>query len=575
VSRRPGASAIPAGSYWNRYLQARVSRRAWLRAGGAAAAAAGALAVAGCGSGSGKQSAAKPTAAVGADQPDTLNPGGAPRRGGRFITANSADFGTFDPHLGIQVASAYFPRLYNVLVNQSATRPEFTYLDLAESYEIPDDHTYIFKIRPGVKIGPNDLGVPERDMDAEDVRVSLERIKTDVQTTSHQFASQYIDSITVSGSTVTVKTPGPYAWFLNRIGLFFNCIAPKELLTGDLSRLGDKAAGAGPYRLTSVVAGDTAHFDANPNYYRRDPANGDAPLPYVEGLDVHVIFERATQRTAFLSGQQHLYTAASLEDANSLTDAVIANEPAFSYVSFTMNPQRKPFDDPRVRRAISRAINRTEYVERVYRGDAKANGLVSWPLGSYALPPDELEKTYQPYNLDEARALVKQAGGLRIKMIYPTNTSIQEHGDHLLIFLGQMEAAGIQVDKTPLAFAGWVDAYQRLNYDCSLALNQQYETPELPLAFHTTNGPFGDKSYIQGLGDPEIDAAVKKANEQLDFDARREAVHAAQKIIYAKDPAMLPLVSPIQHMAYRKSVHDIPAGIGTSSYLVNTFWLDA
>lgn len=561
-------------NYWDRYALARTSRRALLRAGAiASAGSAAAFVLAGCGSSG--TSGTKPTAAIGADQPDVLNAASPPRRGGRFVTANSADFGTFDPHLGIQVASAYFPRIYNVLVNQAATKPEFMYFDLAQSYETPDDQTYIFKIRPGVKIAPNDLGVPERDMDGEDVRASLERIKQDVKTTSHQFAAQYIDSMTTSGDTVTVKTPGPYAWFLNRIGLFFNCIAPKELMAGDLERLGTRAAGAGAFRLRSVTEGQTALFDANPNYYRRDAANGDAQLPYVDGLDVRVIFERATQRTAFQAGQQHLYMAASLDDANSLGNgAIVANEPAFAYISFTMNPERKPFDDPRVRRAISRAINRAEYVDRVYRGDAKPNGLVSWPLGSYALPPDELETTYQPYDLAEAKRLVSEAGRIKFKMSYPSNTSIEEHGDHLLIFLGQMEAAGIEVEKDPLAFAAWVDTYQSLDYDCSLALNQPYETPELPLAFHTSGGPFGDKSYIQGLGDPEIDAAVTRANTQLDFAARRDAVHAAQKIIYAKDPMMLPLVSPIQHLAFDKRVRSIPAGIGTSSYLVNTFWLD-
>ena len=56
-----------------------------------------------------------------------------------------------------------------MLLNQSPTKPEFVFLDLAQSYELPDESTYIFTMRPGVKVTPNDLGVPERDLDAEDV----------------------------------------------------------------------------------------------------------------------------------------------------------------------------------------------------------------------------------------------------------------------------------------------------------------------------------------------------------------------------------------------------------------------
>src|SRR5262249_36320116 len=154
------------------------------------------------------------------DQPDILNPGGPPRRGGVLATANSAAFGTFDPHQGVQVASAYFPRVYNLLLNQSATKPEFVFMDLATSYENPDPQTFIFKIRPGVKVAPNQLGVPERDIDGDDVRVTLERLKTDATTNQYSFASKYVESVKVSGDTVTVRTTEPYAWFLSRLSSF-------------------------------------------------------------------------------------------------------------------------------------------------------------------------------------------------------------------------------------------------------------------------------------------------------------------------------------------------------------------
>jgi peptide/nickel transport system substrate-binding protein len=561
-------------STWDRYGVARMSRRTWLRATGAGAAAAGAIALAGCGDSGAKNQQASPSAtAARSDQPDILNPAGPPRHGGRFVTANSADFGTFDPHLGIAVASAYFPRVYNVLINQSPTKPEFMYFDLATSFETPDDTTYIFKIRPGVKIAPNTLGVPERDLDGEDVKASLERMKTDPASTAYAFAHKYIDSVTVDGDAVTVKTTAPYAWFISRAGSIFGSIAPRELLAGDLARLSDKTAGAGPYRLISVTEGENARFDRNPNYYRKDESTG-AQLPYVDGLDVGVVFDRAAQRAAFQSGQIHLYMTATGAEARSLGDVPVARDPNFAYISITMNPQRKPFDDPRVRRAISRAIDRRAYVQLVYNGDAQADGLVHWPLGSYALPPDELEKTYQPFDLADAKALVRAAGGIKFKMMFPGNTSIEEHGQHLPIFLEQMRAAGIEIEQDGQDFGAWIDNYHAIKYDSSLALNQIYETPELPLTFHTTGGPFGDHSYVQGIGDAEIDAAVDKANQALGQDARRDAVHAAQKVIYSKDPAMLPLVSPYIHLAYAKIVKNIPAGVGTTNYLLNTYWMD-
>lgn len=556
--------------YWDAVVRSRITRRRALALGGAGALSITALALAGCDDGNATIGSPTPTAS-GAD---ILNPGGTPKYGGRYTTANAANFGTFDPHQGIAVAAAYFPRIYNVLINQSATRPDWMFFDLAESLESPDDTTYVFKIRPGVKIAPNDMGVPERDLDGEDVRITLDRLKTDATTTQFAFARDNIESVTVDGQYVTIKTPRPYAWFLNRIGLFFNAIPPRELLAGNLDRLRDQAAGAGPFRLMSVTEGESARFDRNPNYYRKDEANGGAQLPYVDGLDVQVIFDRATQRTAFQAGQVHQLMTGSSAEARSLSDSIIARDPAFAYISFTMNTRRGPFADPRVRRAISRAIDRKQFADVVYSGDAQPNGLVQWSLGDYALPPQDLQNTYQPYNVEEARALVSEVGGIRMKMMFPGSVPILEHSAHLPIFLEQMKAAGIEVEQDPQDFGAWISNYQGLNYDCSLALNQIYETPELPLKFHTTRGPFGDDSYIKGIGDPEIDAAVDKVSATMDLQERIRLTHEAQKLIYEKDPMMLPLVTPYNHLVYRNVVRNITAGIGTSTWIVSSFWLD-
>jgi peptide/nickel transport system substrate-binding protein len=560
--------------FWDRYARARISRRRTL-AGGAALAAGAAAFLTGCNDGSSGEDG-EPTAAATSDprSPDILNPAGPPRHGGTLITANAADFGTFDPHLGVAVASAYYPRVYNLLVNQSSSKPEFVIHDLAESYEVPDETTFIFNIRHGVKIAPNDLGAPERDLDGEDVRVTLERIAGDGGATNYTFVQRYVQSVTVEGDSVRINTPEPYAWFLNRIGLFFNAIAPRELLTGDLSKLANAGAGGGPYRIASVAEGEVARFERNPNYYRHDEANNNAQLPYADALEVRVIFDKATQRSAFQSGQVHNYMTGSSADARSLDGAVIARDPAFTFNAFTMNVQRGQFSDPRVRRAIARAINREEYVDFVYDGDARANGLVHWPLGSYALPPEELA-TLQPYDLDEARRLVGEVGGIRIKMMYPAGAVILEHSAHVPIFVDQMRRAGIELEEDPQDFSTWVENIKDLDYDCTLNLNQIYETPEIPLGIHTASGPFGDGTYLRGLGDPEIEAAVQNVSRELDTDRRIELVHEAQRLIYEKDPVSLPLVTPINNIAWRKVVKNIPTGIGTTSFLVNTFWIDA
>jgi peptide/nickel transport system substrate-binding protein len=574
---REGLSAVAGeGTFWDRYTRARISRRRALQAGGIAATGAAAYALAGCSDG-GNSSTEDPrpgstVASGGADRPDLLNSAHPARAGGTHVTANSATFGTFDPHIGIATASAYFPRVYNLLLSQSPTRPEFTYLDLAEAFETPDEQTYVFTIRPGVRVAPNDLGVEERDIDGEDVRATLERIKTDSLTNQYSFASKYVESVTVDGASVTLKLTEPYAWFIPRISSYYNTIPPRELLA-DLSKINAAGAGGGPYRVVSVSENDRAIFQRNPNYYRRDDATGEQ-LPFIDELDVRVIFERNTQRTAFVDDQIQQYWPGDGREARSLGDVPIARDPVFSYISFCMNVDRPPFNDPRARRAVSRALNRQQFVDNIYAGDAQPNGLVHWPLGAYALPPDDLAATYQPYDPADARALADALGGLKLPMIYPSETTIWEHDKHFPIFVEQMRAGGIEVEAQPLAFVTWISTFFDRKYDTNLALNQIYETPELPLLMHETNGPFGDGTYLIGLGDAEVDAAVAKANTTPDLDERIEAVLEAQRVIYSKDPACLPLVSPYQYIAYSRRLKNIPTGIGTTQWSLSTMWLD-
>jgi ABC-type transport system substrate-binding protein len=163
----------------------------------------------GCSSGDNSGSPAAERTSVAPDQPDILNPAAPAKYGGRLVTANAASFGAWDPHKGIAVASAYFPRIYNVLLSQSASKPEFVFRDLAASYEIPDNNTFVFSIRPGVHIAPNKIGVPERDLDGEDVRTTFERLRSDPATNAYNFAHGHIARVEVDGDTVRIITTEP------------------------------------------------------------------------------------------------------------------------------------------------------------------------------------------------------------------------------------------------------------------------------------------------------------------------------------------------------------------------------
>jgi peptide/nickel transport system substrate-binding protein len=573
-------AASTAASYWDRFVIQRVSRRRLLRSVAITGAAAGAAWIAGCGGGtrSPAPTPGLPPQSGDLSQPDILNPLDPARRGGRYGVSLNEPFDTFDPHLGVAGSTDFFPRLYNSLVHQSPTRSEFFFFDLAEAYENPDEVTWTFRIRPGVRVGPNELGVPERDLTGEDVVATFDRIRNDARTNNGSFVKQYVESVAANGDSVTVRTTKPYAWFLSRVGSYFNTIPPRELLASDasLARMRNRSAGAGPYILAASAEGEGARMERNPSYYRRDEATG-LQLPFIDGMDAKIITDRSAARTALISGQIQSYFADGKAEADQIrgNDGFYVEEmPGATFISAVMHPERPPFNDPRARRAVALALNRDQYVEVVYQGDAKPDGLVHWTLASYAYDGEELAKR-QPFDLAEARRLAEALGGLRVPFMYPVSVSLDQHDAHLQVFFEQMKQAGIELDTQPLELGVWLQRYVELDYVLTLALNQVYETPEMPLDFHRTGGPLADRSYSPGLGDPEVDAAVDKTKETLDLEARKAAVLSAQDVIWSKEPAFLPLVTPIRYRAHSAKLRNMPSGIGTSQLWLTTMWLES
>lgn len=577
-----------AGSYWDKVASQRVTRRRVLQGAGVAGAAAGAVWLVGCGGGNGgdKTPGAKSPAAgatPSAGGVTYLNPGTSPKKGGTYNVGTSVDFDTFDPHISIAGGVGYFPRLYNVLINRSPASSAFRFDDLAESLEQPDSMTYVFKIRSGVKIGPNQLGVPERDMDANDVKASFERIKTLPQSNAYAFVGEWIQSAEASpdGKTLTIKTPKPYGYFFFRIGSPINTIVPKELIATP-DKMKSASAGAGPFVLNpgKYTEGQNALLERNTSYYRKDDSG--TQEPYVDAISTKIISDRSALSTAFQSQQIDQYGAQNVDEAKSLqtgNNYSVNRDATNTFIAFTMNPTKDPWKDDRIRKAAMYAINRQEYVDRVYKGEAKPNGIVHWSLGDYALPPEELQKL-QPYDPKQSKDLIKAATGndtVDVTVMWPADSIIEEHNLHLPIWLQQMQEAGFNVKKDPQAFTTWLDNYTNLKYDASLALNQVYEYAEFEMDFEHSEGPARNKIYSIGIGAlySEIDAAIDESKGITDPAAQAKKVQDLQRMIYDKGPMFLPLVTPYAYTLYQPYVKNIPTGIGTASALyLNVTYLD-
>lgn len=565
-------------SYWQRFHRQRISRRRLLATVGTTSAGIAVVAACGGGGGDNGDATAGPSPTGGATD-------GTPIRGGTLKMSVTADWGTIDPVTSVASGPALFPRIYNVLLERSRRDPTFFYQDLAESLEQPDEVTYVFNMRSGVKIAPNDLGIEERDLDSSDANAWMQRLSEDPNAVAAAFVQQFVGSFEApDAATFNVVTSDPYAYFLFRIGpALGGCIPPKEFAEQEIS-LEQQGVGAGPWVLRpgSYAENGRAIVDRNVNYYRMDEATGEQ-LPYIDSIEWTQILDRQPRRTAFLDKQIHTYSAADRgemeELRNQIPGVVVVEEPVDTYIAFNMKPDVPPFDNDNVRKAASAALNRQEYVDRIVGTDGgQINGIVHWPLGAFALDPEELAEL-QPFDPELSRQLLQDAGfdlPLAINVMYPVS-DIEFHDQHLPIFIQQMEAGGFEIVEEPLDFGTWLARYQNLEYDSSLSLNQIYETPEIDLDWHSSNGPQGDKNFGIGIGTlyPEIDEAILETKRTTDPQAQIDAIKDVQRQIYERGPSFLPLMSWVDFTLRHALLKNVTGGLGGAGlYLTPEWYID-
>ncbi|HXH22563.1 MAG TPA: ABC transporter substrate-binding protein [Dehalococcoidia bacterium] len=552
------------GSYWSRFAQGRLSRRRALTGAAGLGIGAAALSLVGCGGGG--------DGGGGSGGSASTQDEGTPKPGGTYTSAFTGPFAGVDPHNSVYGGSGLVPLGYNYLLRTSLLAPqEGVIFDLAEAQELAADRvTTTFKIRQNVMINPNGTTVPARALDSEDVKLSFERVLNPAAASNgFSWLNEWVDKMdTPDRNTFRIVTKAPYAWVINNVGNnLYSAIVPKEWLThADLRKT---IVGGGPFLLKELTEGSQAVMDKNPTYWQ-------SGKPYLDRYVLKTFADLAAHRTAFLAGQVDYYPAANPDEAkeilNSRKDVVYFQDPNFGFNSFWMNVRVKPWDDARVRRAVSRAINRDEYIQLISRGAGTPAGIIVPTMTGYALPQDELKTKLQPFNVQDAKQLFEAAGVKEFSVTHPTSSNMV---DYVNIFVRQMQAAGVTVKPDPQDAGTWVAGYFQSRLTASLSLNQEYANPDFALHWYVTNGITGNGRYDTGFSDPEVDAAVKKAAGTLDETQRKAAYLEAQRVIYAKDPPFLNFFNKPTDSVLIKALKGVHRGVGSlATAFFPGYWLD-
>ncbi|MFN8559555.1 MAG: ABC transporter substrate-binding protein [Dehalococcoidia bacterium] len=355
--------------------------------------------------------------------PQAAKPSGPPKRGGTVKAAYGTDPPTFDFFANTSFAMFDVLSLaYNRLVRfQTGADVDLGALtvrpDLAELPEQPDNVTYVFKLKPGVK-WHNLAPVNGRELVADDVVYSFDRWRESVS------KSGYAPLLKVEATdkqTVKMTLSEPSAPFLNRVASVYGFIAPKETATS----LKDTVVGSGPFMLKSYQKNSSITFTRNPDYFEQG-------LPYLDAVEVLLINDNSARLAALSSGQAHVnpsgHSPAEAEQLKAANPKLVLEEtPGLAGYLF-FRADKPPFNDVRLRQAISLAVDRPAMVKALGQGKAVIEGAIPLAMKDWALTPEQMGEAGKPSrDLKRAKDLYTATGvNLRTK-IFTGNTYGDNH----------------------------------------------------------------------------------------------------------------------------------------------------
>jgi len=377
---------------------------------------------------------------------------------------------------------------------------------LAESWEVTEDgKVYTFKLRQGVKYHDGS------DFDAEDVKFSLDRARAADSVNAQKALFAAIDTVeAVDPQTVKVTLKQPQGSFLYNMGWGDAVIVAPESAEGNK----EKPIGTGPFRFERWAKGASVTLAKNPDYW------GDAVA--LDKAEFRFIPDAAAAVPAILSGDVQAFPSFPAGDAL----APIKADPRFSVVIgategetiLAMNNAKAPFDNIKVRQAISHALDR----EEIILGATDGLGV---PIGSHFSPANEayedLTGTY-PHDVDKAKALLAEAGfadGFSATIKLPPPPYARISGE---IITSQLAEIGIKLEIVPMEWAQWLEQVFT-NKDFDLTIIAHTEPNDIDI--------YGREGYYFGYNNPEFKAVMAELDQSSDPAVRNELYRKAQRII--------------------------------------------
>ncbi|HMH50059.1 MAG TPA: ABC transporter substrate-binding protein [Candidatus Acidoferrum sp.] len=458
-----------------------------------------------------------------------------PRRGGVLLAAIGADAPSLDPHQEQTFATIELVApLYSTLLQIDPYNYPKIIGDLATEWKIASDGlTYTFKLRPGVKFHDGSA------LTSADVKASYDKIIFPPQGVRSIRKNSYsaVQSVEApDAGTVVFKLKFPSASLLDNLASPWNVIYPKKLLDKDPNHFKNNALGSGPFKFKAWTRGSTFEGERNPDYFIKD-------RPYLDGYKFFISPETSVRAAAIRSGRAWIefrtFPDAEVDSIKkTLGDKVVVQDrPATGQFGIAVNHSLKPFNDIRVRKALTLAFDR-------YTGGKVLSPLASLrdvgglmrPGTEFAMSDAELQ-LFPGFGKDaeknraEAKRLLAEAGFPNgLKFVLKNRNVRVPYIDFGVFVIQEWKKIGVEAEHRPLETASWfADGRDKGNFEVIVnGIFGYNDDPDFFLERYTT----GDTNNWGRFSDPRIDDLYARQARTLDPAERKKLVYEIQKLVF-------------------------------------------
>lgn len=471
--------------------------------------------------------------------------GGGDAAGGQTLTVSPSTFPVaLDPHRWSAEGAVIGPVKHFMETLVVSEGDDFAPL-LADSWETPDEHTWVFHLNPDATFSDGD------PVTAADVQASAERLVSIGGSMAPLF--EPMESIEATDErTLTISTEQPLGTVLNTMSLLFVAKAG-EMDDEDYWRA---PIGSGPYVVGEYQADERLVFERNQDYWGEDPT--------LDTITLVNIPEDAARITALTTGEIDVMAgvaADTVAEVEAIDGVVYEEVPGYTYQLLWFNSSREPFTDPRVRQAMWYGANVAQTVEDLFGSSATlAQAPIPQPVfGAPALDP-------YPYDPDRARELLEEAGyadGFETSLQWDggSGESIRSLAQ---AFISDWAELGITVEPLSKERAVWLDDLNALNWD----MNLQGNTVATGDADYTLGRLYLCEANRMGYCNEELDDLLNQAKASLDQQERIELYEQAAQIIWDEAVGIFPMDLTVT-VAYRDNVQNLQLDPGNRTSYVS------